>query len=101
MNIVDRYFIAKQEHEALTKQLDAMKQELHAMGLGEHAGDYATVTVRENKESTIFDSKQAYEYVKDKLSPQLRTAVAVKFTVIKPGALVVTVKGKAKVTVAA
>jgi hypothetical protein len=95
MKLADQYFLAKQELDALTKQVNALKEELYGYGPSLVHGDFAVVTVRQDPARTVFDAKAAWEHIAEHLSPQLRTATLRKFTSERPGPMVVTVKGKA------
>jgi len=96
MKLADEYFLAKQELDALTERVNGMKKELHGYGPALVHGDFAVVTVRQNKPSSVFDAHAAWEHILEHLSPQLRTATLKKFTTERPGNIVVTVKAKAQ-----
>jgi hypothetical protein len=60
--LADRYAILKQDIDALTKQLDAIKAEIKATGLETLTGEQAIVTVALSERSTL-DTKAAKEFL--------------------------------------
>ena len=92
IQIIDRALLIDTDIKILTKEYSVLRDQIIAMGLGEHDGSVGQFVVRQNSDSEVFDAKAAFEYVSEHLSPQMLSAVKRKFTKTKAGVVVATPK---------